>query len=226
MKIIEKNGRRMKLKEKYKIPFEKSHIIYKDKNGNILVGTTTVLQILAKPALYGWYYKMGKIGENPFKKKDLAADIGTIAHAMIMCHLKDIELDISNLSKENIDIAENCVSSYLEWEKNLNISPILIEKGLISKLGYGGTIDLYANINSEYWLIDFKTSSGIYEEMYYQLSAYRNLLEENNFPVNKSIILNIGKEKNSNYQIKTFDNLENEFKIFCHCLEIYKIKNK
>lgn len=212
--------------KKYKIPFEKQHIVYKDKDGNILYGTTTILQILAKPALYGWYYKMGKNGENPFKKKDLAGDIGTIAHAIIMCHLKEIELDTSNLSKESIDIAENCVLSYFEWEKNLNLSPILIEKELISKLGYGGTIDLYAKINNEYCLIDFKTSSGIYEEMHYQLAAYKNLLEENNFPINKSIILNIGKEKNSNYLIKTFDNLENEFKIFCHCLEIYKTKDK
>ena len=35
-----------------------------------LIGTTTALGILAKPALYNWYYKMGKDGENPYAKKD------------------------------------------------------------------------------------------------------------------------------------------------------------
>lgn len=210
---------------KYKIPLEKEHITYKDSNGNKLVGTTTVLGILAKPALYGWYFKMGKNGENPYKKKDAAANVGTIAHAMIMCHLRKWELDTSNLIPEAVGIAENCVLSYYEWEKNLNLEPILVEEPLISKIGYGGTIDLYAKANGGLWLIDFKTSSGIYEEMHYQVAAYKNLLEENNNPVDKTIILNIGKKEDDTFQVKTFNSLDNEFEIFRHCLEIYKLQN-
>lgn len=209
----------------YKIPLEKQHITYRDDNGNSLIGTTTALGILAKPALYGWYYKMGKNGENPFKKKDAAANVGTIAHAMIMCHLRNWELDVSNLIPEAVDTAMNCVLSYYEWEKNLNLKPILIEEPLISKIGYGGTIDLYAKANGQLWLIDFKTSSGIYKEMHYQLAAYKNLLEENSKQVDKTIILNIGKKEDDAFQVKTFSNLDKEFEIFKHCLGIYKLQN-
>ena len=212
--------------EKYKIPLEKEHITYKDKDGNKLVGTTTALGILAKPALYGWYFKMGKQGENPYKKKDAAANVGTIAHAMIMCHLRDWEIDTSNLIPEAVSIAENCVLSYYEWEKNLNLEPILIEEPLISKLGYGGMIDLYAKANGQLWLIDFKTSSGIYKDMFYQVAAYKNLLEESNRVVDKTIILNIGKKEDDTFQVKTFNGLDDEFEIFKHCLGIYKLQNK
>ena len=215
--------REAKLMGKYKIPLEKQHITYKDSEGNKLAGTTTVLGILAKPALYGWYYKMGKAGENPYAKKDAAANIGTIAHEMIMCHLRGWELDPSNLIPDAVSTAENCVLSYYEWEPK-DLEPILIEEPLISKLGYGGTIDLYAKTNGQKWLIDFKTSSGIYQDMAYQVAAYRNLLIENGHPVDKTIILNIGKSEDDAFQVKTFNNMDKEFELFKHCLGIYKLQ--
>lgn len=211
--------------EKYKIPLEKEHITYKDSEGNKLAGTTTVLGILAKPALYGWYYKMGKAGDNPYKKKDAAANIGTIAHEMIMCHLKGWELDTSNLIPDAVSTAENCVISYYDWEPD-DLEPILIEEPLISKLGYGGTIDLYAKIGNYNWLIDFKTSSGIYDEMLYQLASYKYLLIENGYSVDKAMILNIGKQEEDSFMIKTFNSLEDEYEIFKHCLEIYRLRHK
>jgi len=204
--------------KKFKIPLEKQHVNYG------VPGTTTALGVLAKPALYGWYYKMGKNGENPFKKKDKAADIGTIAHAMIMCHLRGWELDTSNLIPDSVSTAENCVLSYYEWEKNISLEPILIEEPLTNK-EYGGTIDLYAKANGQLWLIDFKTSGGIYTDMFYQLAAYKNLLEENGHQVDRAIILNIGKGEDDNFQVKTFKDLSMELEVFKHCLGIYNIQN-
>ena len=211
--------------EKYQIPLTKQHTVYRDKNGNALAGVTTVLGVLAKPALYMWYYKEGKAGNDPFKKLSTAGDIGTIAHALIMCHLKGIELDKNNLVPESVSIAENCVLSYLEWEKNKSLKPILIEQSLADgELGYGGTVDLYAQIGDEKCLIDFKTSSGIYKDMAYQVAAYKHLLVVNNNPVDKVIILNIGKAENSDFATKTFTDMSNEFSVFCRCLEIYKLQ--
>ena len=206
----------------YTIPTEKEHTIYKDANGNMLPGTTTVLSILAKPALYQWYFKMGKAGENPFKKKDNAADIGTIAHAFVMCHLKGWELDTSNLVPANVSTAENCVLSYYEWEKGQELKPILIESELVNG-EWGGTVDLYAELNGEPCLIDFKTSSGIYVDMSYQLAAYTQLLKDNGYPVSRAIILNIGKDENSDFQTKSWTNLDRELEIFRNCLNIYRL---
>jgi len=214
-------------KKIYQIPLEKQHTIYKDKNGKILYGTTTVLNILAKPALYQWYYKMGKEGINPFKKKDTAGDIGTIAHALIMCHLKGWELDKSNLPPQNVSIAENCVISYFEWEKGKTIKPLLIEQELIDEvLGYGGTIDLYGEIDKELCLIDFKTSSGIYKDMWYQVAGYRNLLQKNKYQVDKVTILNIGKDENSDFAMKSLKNTDIQFEIFKNCLNTYKLQKE
>lgn len=212
----------MTTKTIYQIPTEKQHAVYKDKNGNTLPGTTTVLSILAKPALYQWYYKMGASGENPFKKKDTAADIGTIGHAFVMTHLKGWELDTSNLVPANVSIAENCVLSYLEWEKRQELKPILIEQELTNDR-WGGTVDLYAELNREKTLIDFKTSSGIYPDMAYQLASYAQLLKDNGYEVDKAIILNIGKDENSDFQTKTWTNLDRELEIFLNCLNIYKL---
>lgn len=210
----------------YRIETEKQHTVYKD-NDKTLPGVTTVLRVLAKEALYSWYYKMGVSGENPFKKKDTAADTGTIAHALLLCYLQGMELDTSNLIPANVSVAENCVISYLEWEKGKVIKPIMVEQSLIdTQLGYGGTIDLYADINGEKCLVDFKTSSGIYQDMSYQVAAYKSLLEVNNHKVDKVIILNIGKDENTNFAIKSFTNMDNEFEIFKNCLNIYRLQKK
>ena len=213
--------------KRYKIPLEKEHITYKDSEGNKLIGTTTALGILAKPALYGWYYKMGKAGENPYKKKDAAANIGTIAHEMIMCHLRGWELDTSNLIPDAVSTAENCVLSYYEWEPD-DLKAILIEEALISKMGYGGTIDSLITVKGQNILCDLKTSSGIYPDMAYQIAAYRNLLTENGYQVDKTIILNIGKSEDDAFQVKTYSDaeMESSFEIFKHCLGIYKIQKE
>jgi len=211
----------------YTIQNTRQHTVYKDSKGNKLVGTTTALGILAKPALYRWYFEQGKSGEDPFRVKDIAADIGTIAHALIMCNLHGWELDRSNLVPENISRAENSVISYLEWEKGKKIQPVIIESQLVDEsLGYGGTVDLYADIDSEKVLVDFKTGKGIWPEMHYQVAAYWNLLEINGHMVDKAVILNIPKDETTDFQTKTFTDMTREFKIFRHCLAIYKLQKE
>jgi hypothetical protein len=113
----------------------------------------------------------------------------------------------------------------MEWEKGQELKPILTEAELIDEMiGYGGTVDLYAELNGEPTLIDFKTSSGIYKDMFLQLAAYKNLLEINGHPVTKAMILNIGKAEDSDFQVKSFTDLSKELEIFKHCLGIYKLQ--
>ena len=205
----------------------KAHIRYKNKAGKIVPGTTTITGVLNKPALVYWGNKLGLKGIDVSKYVDDLADIGILAHYMIMQYLKGEKINTDDYTKNQITQAENCCLSFYEWEKSHPLEPILIETPQISeKYQYGGTLDLYAKINGEHCLIDFKTGKGIYPEMLYQLAGYKQLLIEHGLKVDNARILRIGREESEGFSEKMAGDLKCEWNIFEHCLEIYKLKKE
>ena len=149
-----------------------------------------------------------------------------------MAYFKGFEVDNSNISPECWKASGESMKSFFEWAKNKKIIPLVIEEPAVNeKYKYGGTPDLYALIDDEPTLTDFKTGSGIYDEHFIQLAAYLNLPTKDNLKVKKAIILNIPKSKDDSFQIESISakNLKDEFKIFLNCVNIYyltkKIKN-
>ena len=204
-----------------------AHIKYKDQEGNIVPGVTTVLSILAKPALVKWANNLGLQGIDSNKYRDEMADIGTLAHLMILGHFNKQETDTSEYSKTQIEKAENCLLSFYEWEKGHTIYPILVEKPLVSDMwGYGGTIDLYCELEGEPTLIDFKTGKAIYPEMMCQLAAYKELLIENGHECSKTRILRIGRDEDEGFEERVKVNLSSESMVFHHCLGIYNLQKQ
>lgn len=61
----------------------KAHTRYRTKSGMIVPGVTTVLSLLAKPALIYWAWNLGMQGEDYRKIKEKAADIGTVTHYLV-----------------------------------------------------------------------------------------------------------------------------------------------
>jgi len=217
------------MKEKIRINFNEPHITYKLSDGTPVVGVTTAIGILNKPALVPWAYKRGKDGLSLYDSRDKAANIGTIVHARIMAYFKGFEIDNSNISPECWKASEESMRSFFEWAKNKKIIPLVIEEPAVNeKYKYGGTPDLYALIDDEPTLTDFKTGSGIYDEHFIQLAAYLNLPTKDNLKVKKAIILNIPKSKDDSFQIKSISakNLKDEFKIFLNCVNIYYLTKK
>lgn len=205
----------------------KSHTRYKDSEGTIVPGVTTVLGILNKPALVPWANKLGLQGIDSTKYRDEMADIGTLAHYLIMCYLKKEKPNTDDYSKEQIDKAENCLLSFLEWEKGHTIEPILIEESLVSDLyGYGGTIDLYCKLDDEPVLIDFKTGKNIWPEMVYQLAAYEGLLIEHHYPIAQTRLLRIGRDEDEGFEEKVRTGLQLELRLFHNCLAIYQLQKE
>ena len=203
------------------------HTVYKSEVGKRLPSVTTVIGILNKPALLKWAWQCGVDGIDYLKARDAAADAGTLAHAMILAHIKDEKLDMSEYSKETIDLAENSFLSYLEWEKNRKLEPVLVEKPLVSAMGYGGTPDFYGKIDGTPTLLDFKTGKGLYDEYTIQISAYNQLLMDNGYqPADSLRLLKIGRDANDNYEEKVISNITIPWEIFKHCLEIYGLQNK
>ncbi len=205
----------------------KAHIRYKNKAGKGVPGVTTILNILNKPALVPWANKLGLNGIDVKKYVDDKADIGTLAHYLVLCHLTGEEPDTSEYSQKQIDQAENCILSFLDWEKSNPIKPILLETPLVSEVyQFGGTIDIYADIRGDKVLIDLKTGKGIYDNMFYQLAAYYLLLKENGHSVDYSMILNIGRDETESFDMKKRVDLSTEALIFSHALSIYNLQNK
>lgn len=205
----------------------KAHIVYKLPDGTKVPGVTTVLGILNKPALVIWANRLGLQGIDSSKYRDEMADIGTLAHKMIVDYFKGETTDTSDYSKSQIELAENCLLSFWEWEKNHKIEVIMAEAPLIStEYGYGGTIDCFCKLNGQPTLLDFKTGKAIYPEMFYQLAAYEQLLTEAGQLIEVTRILRIGRDEDEGFEERTVGKLDKQFKIFTHCLSIYNLRKE
>jgi hypothetical protein len=205
----------------------KIHTRYKTIDGEVVPGVTTVLGELAKPALIHWAWDLGTKGIDYRLYRDDKAEIGTLAHYLIMCHLKGETPDTSDYSKNQIDQAENCILSYFEWEKDHPFVGILIEQPLVSEvMRFGGTPDLLCVMNGDRVLVDFKTGKAIYPDFFFQLAAYKALIQEKGYVVDKARILRIGRDETESFEDRQAGDLETEWDIFIHALSIYQAKKQ
>lgn len=202
------------------------HTVYKV-DGEKVPSVTTVLGMLAKPALMHWAWQQGIDGKDYRKVAGEAASIGTIAHYMIECALKGKDPDLSAYPQADIDKAENAYLAYLEWADGNEITPILVEHKFVSPIyKFGGTVDLVATLRGgEKALIDLKTSKGIYPDMRVQVAAYAYGLLETGNPVDTCHILRIDKETGQfeHYKLGSVATLEREWNFFKALLVAYRM---
>jgi hypothetical protein len=205
----------------------KAHTVYKTADGTRVPGVTTIVGLLAKPALVGWANRLGLEGVDCTKYKDEAADIGTLAHAMVQAHLQGTELDKADYSPKQVDLAENCFLSFLEWEKQHKIAVINCEKPYTSDgMRYGGTIDCLCELDGELTLLDFKSGTAIYPEYLVQLAAYAELLKEYGCEVQKCRILRIGRDETEGFEERVITDWRKYFEVFESLLNIYNLKRE
>jgi hypothetical protein len=202
----------------------KVHTRYYINTGDSVPGVTTVLSVLAKPALVIWANKLGLQGIDSNKYKDKMASIGTLAHLMIMCYFRKTTPDLSEFSQQEIDKANNCLKSFYEWEKQHKLEPLVVETPWTSDIyRYGGTPDFVGLIDGQLELVDFKTGSGIYNDYLYQVAAYRQLAIERGHKVERARILRIGRDDNEGFEERQILKFDHEFQLFLHCLSIYNL---
>jgi hypothetical protein len=155
------------------------------------------------------------------------ANIGTMAHKMVELGLSDGCFSCAHIeelygSHESFDLyydyALIAYDKFVKWDSdNPTFSPIFTEKALVNYgLGYGGTIDIYGELNGRKVLIDIKTSNSIYKSHRLQVGGgYYGLLKANYYPVDDVYILRIGRDENDPYQfnkVRNVDKLFSEFK--------------
>lgn len=205
----------------------KAHVQYVNSNGEKVVGVTTALSVLNKPFLVVWANRLGLAGIDSTKFKDKMADIGTIAHLLVMHHLKNTTPDLDEFSKADIDTAHNCMKSFYEWEKVHKLEPVLLEFPLVSDIyNFGGSPDFVGKVDGVMEIIDFKTGKAIYGEYLTQVSAYRQLVIEKGYTVNRARILRIGRDDSEGFEERLTTKFDLEFDLFKHCLAIYQLQKE
>lgn len=112
-------------------------------------------------------------------KRDAAAGSGTKCHKAIEVYIADGMTDeVKDILKDD-EQAQTGFDAFLEWEEVNHVEWVDTECKVFSVVhGYAGRFDAIALVNGILYLIDFKTSAGIYDEMKYQLCAYRQAYNE------------------------------------------------
>jgi len=203
----------------------KAHTRYKLEDGTIVVGCTTVVNQLAKPALVGWANRLGLDGYDVNKYVDDLANVGSLAHEMVSCHFSGKKLNTNDYTANEIKRAKNAFKSFTTWIKSQNVKPIIHEQELVSeKYKFGGTPDLLAEIDGVNWLIDFKTGSGIYDDYIIQLAGYALILEDRK--IDKVAIVRIGRTGSEGFETKTLDiaDISLHKEVFLNLLKVYNLQ--
>ena len=199
---------------------------YYELDGKRLYGVTTVLGVIAKPALIPWAVKMAidYIKENSSgfqmfegqqtkfynginddlldkakaahrKKKEDAGAKGTDAHEIIEGLIKEsIAINNGNLVSGLHDNQQ--VKNFIDWAVKNQVKFLASEKQLYSESAWvAGTTDMVFEMNGKKYVGDVKTSSAIYPEHFYQMAAYRMMLEEmGETGFDGSVVIRIGKD--------------------------------
>lgn len=167
-------------------------------DGELAFGVTNVLQILAKPALLPWVAKCtAEFWEQNIKpgepldevqiqrlvreskvahrnRKDAAADMGTYVHDWIEKYVTGDQ----PTPPQNAQLAK-AVRAFVKWYESTSIEPLASEQKLCSPtLKLAGTVDFIGKIDGKLTIVDWKTGSGIYPEMFLQMGAYVLMYEE------------------------------------------------
>jgi hypothetical protein len=226
----------MAFKKKEFIPQTRAHPIYRQKNGRIVPGASTVAKIAEANSssrfLVRWANQLGLQGYDSDKYRDKLADVGTLTHGLCLEYFKDkpdYESWERDFNEWTINEARKCFEKFKRWAGVHNVEPILCEGTLVSEIyPYGGQIDLYAKVDGVRTLLDYKSGKRIYNGYWYQLAGYNTLLYEHNHEVGNISCLRIGRTESEGFQDlhRTPREIMLQWEIFRRALEIYWLQKQ
>ncbi len=224
----------VKLQDDLYIPenFEDNHYYFADPEGKKkYTGISTILGVMAKPALIGWAarmsvehikanlsYKKLKLLRKGYiiikekvllealtahtKKKEAAGEHGTNQHALVEQYINWVMAERDG--KPYLDVDMKAIAPFMEWALE-NVDHFLYtERPVHSKsLFLAGTIDFGAVMKDGTRRVgDLKTGSGIYYEALLQTEFYQMLAEEEgDDKYDGSVIVRLGK--NGEFETQT-----------------------
>lgn len=232
--------------EKIDLVFDEAKHLYTVDNIEV-PGVTGVCSVINKPALIPWAVKTcetyllanlepgkaydeieisemaSEMKKQHRRQSSSAANIGTLAHNYIEGAIK-FKLGINDLppKKPANEQALNAINAYADFAKHYDIEYHASEPKVYSKLyNYAGTLDIDANVGGKRCIIDLKTSSGIYPEMWLQTAAYQQARQEElGIKYDERIILRIGKD--GQFETRFSDQFEKDIEAFLGALILRK----
>ena len=202
--------------------------------------TTILSRFKESGGLMHWAFKQGQSGAaHLYEERDKAANCGTMAHEMVEHfvngedHMQVLEqyrkeaTESPAEQKEMIQKALNAFQMFREWHENNKIEIVSKwqEIQMVSdKYEFGGTPDAIGrNVNGELVLLDWKTSNSVYQDYLLQLSAYKQLWEENNpdDPITGGFYLCRFSKDFPDYSTHYFEELDDAWEMFKCLLKAY-----
>ena len=195
------------------------HSTYINKEEVEVPSVTTIIKLLNKPFIAKWANSLGWKRQSYDKVLEESANKGTFVHETLHEYLfkEGKKFDLSNPEVMNF-LYEN-LNAFKEFEKYYDIKPIWGEKSF-SLDKFGGTVDLYCELDNKYTILDFKTSKRFYSSHFIQLGAYIQLLEANDYKVEQVAILRI---REGDYDIKIInrEDMNDYIELFNRLVEVF-----
>jgi len=214
----------------------KLHQRYYNSEGHIVPSVTTIIGNNLgwnKNILIAWARREASQGNDPDAIKRGAGSSGTLAHSMIehaIRHEIDYsyteQADYSNYTHNQIAEATNAFKAWLQFTNDYGPKYLQAEIQLVSnKYNYGGTIDAIAKIKGKLYMLDWKTSNGVYPEMKVQLASYRQLYKENIGGVPKLLLVRFDKG-GKGYEVHNVTNISKYWRVFQYCLKLEQLRKE
>ena len=210
-------------------------------NNNYVVGMSTILGKLASPMLENWKIanqvnaikkEMARHGipidkietiilnakTNAKKQGDSILNIGSMVHKFCEMWLKG-----EKFTEPSDPVVKACFDKFKKFWKKHKLKLVESEKILYSERGYCGTLDLVAiDPQGNIWLIDIKTSKGIFINMVHQVHGYKLAYEEQTGKkINKMYIVRLPKD-NGNFEARHILYKKEHLKAFLGLLSCHK----
>lgn len=156
------------------------------------------------------------------RKRDKAADTGTIAHEIIAQHIT-----MDNLLVHSQRDVFHTLTRFSLWQEQYSPEWLACEVQVGSaRYKFAGILDALVNIDGKLTLLDFKTSSAIKDDYAIQLAGLCIALEEMGVTVEQRAILHLPKVEGENYEFRIIDSdLTKDKLAFLVGLEFYRHKN-
>ena len=222
------------------IEFNKEKHVYIH-NNQYIVGMSTILGKLASPMLENWKIanqvnaikkEMERHGipidkietiilnakTNAKKQGDSILNIGSMVHKFCEMWLKG-----EKFTEPSDPVVKACFDKFKKFWKKHKLKLVESEKILYSERGYCGTLDLVAiDPKGNLWLIDIKTSKGIFINMVHQVHGYKLAYEEQTGKkINKMYIVRLPKD-NGDFEARHILYKKEHLKAFLGLLSCHK----
>lgn len=198
--------------------------IYECQDGKMVPSVTTILQILGNKEINYWANRLGFRHIDYETELERLAYNGTLMHS-VMQHIVDPTLENDPIifkDKFEEEKYSKLGNKFINMIKDYSYNTIFTEKSFVSsKLGYGGTVDWFAEMSGFNMINDFKSSKRVYMKHLLQLGGYYNLMTENGYKIDGGSIILVNEKISTLYPIN-LDSLKKLGEIFNYIYYVYQ----